>query len=72
MLKLKRNVGEIVLVGDGAIMVMAVHGKSVELGFDFPGGTEVWRSELCHLTPAARRLIHIRQEMRRETEGVPE
>jgi carbon storage regulator CsrA len=66
MLSLNRNVGEIVLVGGGALIILGVEGGNVRIGFDFPEDTEIWRSELRHLTPAARRLIEARKASQAE------
>lgn len=57
MLRLNRNVGEMVLIGGGALIILGVEGGRVLLGFDFPEDTEIWRSELRHLTPPAKRLL---------------
>jgi sRNA-binding carbon storage regulator CsrA len=51
-----------VRIGDGAFIILGVEGGKVRLGFDFPPDTEIWRSELRHLTPPAKRLLEIKQE----------
>ena len=64
MLVLQRNIGEIVQVGDAAVIVLDVSGRKVRLGFQFPTETRIIRSEIAQLNDAARRCLIARDTYR--------
>lgn len=57
MLVLSRNAGEVIQVGDGALIVLEVRGGKVRLGLDFPDGVRIVRSEITALSLAGRRVL---------------
>ncbi len=54
MLALSRKPGEVVMVGDAAVIVMEVQGGQVKLGFQFPREVRIVRADLVEPNEAAR------------------
>lgn len=47
MISIKRKLGQAIAIGDGVfVRVLAVSGKTVQIGIDCPIGTQVLREEL--------------------------
>ena len=54
MISIKRKIGQDVVIGGGIrVRILAVSGKTVQIGIDAPDGTQVLRAELLDAVGAA-------------------
>jgi carbon storage regulator CsrA len=70
MLTLSRKVGEIIEVGDAALVVLEMSGGQVKLGLQFPRDVRIVRGELVTPNDAARycmETVLLRDERKAES-----
>jgi carbon storage regulator CsrA len=68
MLVLTRKPGEVVMVGDAAIIVLSMGRSEVKLGFKFPNETRIVRAELTEPNAAMEHCI-TRYRLQEDDEG---
>jgi carbon storage regulator CsrA len=66
MLTLARKVGEVVMVGEGAVVVVAISAGQVKLGFVFDRAVPIVRREIATSSPAA---VECDRAMQRRAQG---
>lgn len=59
MLVLSRRVGEIVMINDGALMILENEDGQIRIGFEFPKDVRIVRGDIATLNAAASKCLTI-------------
>lgn len=58
MLVLSRRIGEIVMINDGAIMILEHENGQIKIGFEFPKDVRIVRGDIAELNESAKKCLN--------------